>query len=133
VNITYDLTTHQLIRVDITTSLRLDDTWVRGSTAPMHLGLKERALCAPAVSHGSPAALLKFQMAPRLMFLMFSGSKKEPPKYACLNEARASHLQRILHVKKSPFLSGFTDSPCPSATSLSVEELYLQHMNYILR
>jgi hypothetical protein len=29
------------------------------------------------------------------MFLIFPGSKKEEPRYACLSEARASHLQRI--------------------------------------
>jgi hypothetical protein len=61
----------------------------------MHLGLKEQAVCVPVVSHGSPAALLKFQMAPRLMFLMFSGSKKKECKYACLNESRVSHRQRM--------------------------------------
>jgi hypothetical protein len=69
--------------------IRLDDAAVWGSTSPMQLGLKQRALCAPAVSHGSPAALLKFQVLPRLMFLMFSGSKKKEPKYACLSEVRA--------------------------------------------
>jgi hypothetical protein len=61
----------------------------------MHLGLKERALCAPVVSNASPATLLKFQMVPMLMFLMFSGSKKKEPGYASLNQARASHSQRM--------------------------------------
>jgi hypothetical protein len=31
-------------------------------------------------------------MAPKLIFLIFSGSKKKEPKYACLSEARASHF-----------------------------------------
>jgi hypothetical protein len=48
-------------------------------------------LC-PITIYGSPVALLKFQMAPRLTFLIFCGSKKEP-RYACLSEAKASHLQ----------------------------------------
>jgi hypothetical protein len=61
----------------------------------MHLGLKERALCAPVFSHRSPAALLKFKMAPRLMFLMFSGSQKKESRYACLNETRASLRHRM--------------------------------------
>jgi hypothetical protein len=34
-------------------------------------------------------------MAPRLTFLVFFGSKKEPG-YACLNKAKASHQQRIM-------------------------------------
>jgi hypothetical protein len=39
-------------------------------------------------------ALLKFQMAPRLILLISSGSKKKEPRYTCLSEAKASHLQR---------------------------------------
>jgi hypothetical protein len=34
-------------------------------------------------------------MAPKLIFLKFSGSKKKEPKYTCPSEARASHQQRI--------------------------------------
>jgi hypothetical protein len=49
----------------------------------------------PNATHGSPAALLKRQMAPRLWLLMFSGSRKEP-RCACLSEAKASHRQRML-------------------------------------
>ena len=39
-----------------------------------------RPLC-PISIYGSPVTLLKFQMAPRLILLMSSGSKKEP-RYA---------------------------------------------------
>jgi len=39
-------------------------------------------------------ALLKFQMAPRLILLMLSGFKKEP-RSACLSVAKASHSQRM--------------------------------------
>ena len=39
--------------------------------------------------------MLKFQMAPRLILLMSSGSKKKEPRYACLSEAKASHSQRM--------------------------------------
>jgi len=34
-------------------------------------------------------------MAPRLMLFMSSGSKKKESRYACLSEAKASHLQRM--------------------------------------
>jgi hypothetical protein len=34
-------------------------------------------------------------MAPKPIFLIFPGSKKKEPRYACLSEARTSHLQRI--------------------------------------
>jgi len=36
-------------------------------------------------------------MAPRLIqvLLMFSGSKKKEPRYACLSEAKASHSQTV--------------------------------------
>jgi hypothetical protein len=50
---------------------------------------------SPITICGSPVALPKFQMAPRLIFLIFSGSKKEQLRYACLSEAKASHRQRI--------------------------------------
>ena len=68
----------------------------------------------PISIYGSPVTLLRFQMAPRLMLLMFSGSKKEP-RYACLSEAKASHSQRMWAVVSSsaPHLlnSGLSDSP----------------------
>jgi len=70
-------------------------------------------LC-PVSIHGSPVTLLEFQMAPRLILLMSSGSKKEP-RYACLSEAKASHSQRMwAQVSSSaPRLlhSGLSDSP----------------------
>ena len=46
-------------------------------------------------NYGSPVTLLTFQMAPKLILLMSSGSKKKEPRYACLNEAKASHSQRM--------------------------------------
>jgi len=61
----------------------------------------------------SPVALLKFQMAPKLILLMSTGSKKEP-RYACLSEAKASHSQRMwAEVSSStPHLhSGLSSSP----------------------
>jgi hypothetical protein len=51
-------------------------------------------LC-PVTIYGSPVTLPKFQMAPRLTFLIFSGSNKKKPRYTCLSEAKASQLQRI--------------------------------------
>jgi len=51
-------------------------------------------LC-PISIYGSPVALLKFQMAPRLILLVSSGSKKKEPRYACLSEAKASHSGRM--------------------------------------
>jgi hypothetical protein len=49
-------------------------------------------LC-PISVYGSPVTLLKFQMAPRLILLMSSGSKE--PRYTCLSEAEASQSQRM--------------------------------------
>jgi len=63
---------------------------------PMHLGLKN----GPFVPHNlisvqeSPVPLLKFHMAPRLRFLMSSGSKKKEPRYTYLSAAKASHSQK---------------------------------------
>jgi len=54
----------------------LDCTWVRDLTVPMHLGHLKQALYAPYQNHGSPVTLPKFQMAPKLIFLTSSGSKK---------------------------------------------------------
>jgi len=67
---------------------------VRNLTAPMHLGPKAGPLC-PMSNQGSPEALLKLQMAPRLIFWISLGSKKKEPRYACLSDAKASHSQRI--------------------------------------
>jgi len=39
--------------------------------------------------------LLKFQMAPKLLLLILSSSKKKVPRYACLSEAKASRSQRM--------------------------------------
>jgi hypothetical protein len=65
-------------------------------------------------TYGSPVALLKFQMAPRLILLMSSGSKKEP-RYACLSEAKTSHSQRMWAEVSSFALhllhNGLSDSP----------------------
>jgi hypothetical protein len=44
--------------------------------ATMYLGFKASPLC-PMSDQGSPEALLKLQMAPRLIFLMSLGSKKK--------------------------------------------------------
>ena len=40
-------------------------------------------------------ALLRFQMAPKLIFLISSGSRKKEPRYICLNEAKASHSHNM--------------------------------------
>jgi len=45
--------------------IRLDRTWFRDLTAPMHPGLNRRAPLCPMSNHGSPVTLLKFQMAPQ--------------------------------------------------------------------
>jgi hypothetical protein len=70
-------------------------------------------LC-PISIQGSPVALLKFQMAPKLTLLLSSGPKKEP-RYVCLSEARASHSHRMwAEVSSSaPHLlhNGLSDSP----------------------
>ena len=51
-------------------------------------------LC-PISIYGSPVTLLKLQMAPRLILLMSSGSKKKEPRYTCLSEAKAPRSQRM--------------------------------------
>ena len=54
-------------------------------------------------------------MAPKLILLMSSGSKKEEPRYPCLGEAKASHSQRMWAEVSSfaPHLlrSGLSSSP----------------------
>ena len=68
-------------------------------------------LC-PILIYGT---LLKFQMAPRLILLMSSGSKEEEPRYTCLYEAKASHSQRMWaeFSSSAPHLlhSGLSDNP----------------------
>jgi len=64
-----------------------------GPDAPRHLLMVP--LC-PISIYGIPVALLKLQMAPRLILLKSSGSKKKEPRYTCLNEVKASHSQRML-------------------------------------
>jgi hypothetical protein len=73
----------------------LISNWVQGLAAPMHLGLKLMGPLCPISIHGSPVTLPQFQMAPRLIFLLSSGSKKKEPRYSCLSEAKASHSRRI--------------------------------------
>jgi hypothetical protein len=51
-------------------------------------------LC-PITIYVSPVTLPKFQVAPRLTFLIFSDSRKKGPRNSCLSEAKASHRQRI--------------------------------------
>jgi hypothetical protein len=60
------------------------------------------SLCSITI-YGTPVAFPKLQMAPRLTFFVFSGSKKKEPGYACLNEVKASHRQRIMQ-KLHPLL-----------------------------
>ena len=71
-------------------------------------------LC-PRSIYGSPVALLQFQMAPRLILLMSSGSNKKEPRFTCLSEAWASHSQRMWAEVSScvPHLlhNGLSDSP----------------------
>jgi len=73
--------------------------WVQALTVPMHLGLKN----GPFVPHnlilvqGSPAPLLKFQMARWLKLLMSSGSKRKESRYTCLSEAKAAHWQNVMY------------------------------------
>jgi len=69
----------------------------------------------PMSKYGSPVTLLKFQMAPKLIILMSSGSEKMEARYVFLNEAAVSHSQRMWTEVSSftPYLlhSGLFDSP----------------------
>jgi len=71
-------------------------------------------LC-PISIQGNPVTLLKFQMVPRIILLMSSGSKKEEPRYTCLSEVKASQSHRMwAEVSSSaPHLlhRGLSDSP----------------------
>ena len=75
----------------------LISSWAWALMVLMHLGLKN----GPFVPHNlisvqeSCVPLLKFQMAPRLRFLMSSGSKKKEPRYTYLSAAKASHSQTV--------------------------------------
>jgi len=93
----------------------LIDVRVQDLTVPMHLGPNWWALCAPYQFMGAPVTLLKFQMAPRLILLVSSGSKKKEPRYTCLSEAKAARSQRMwVKVSSSaPHLlhSGLSSSP----------------------
>ena len=51
-------------------------------------------LCSISI-YGSPVTLLKFQMSPRLTFLMSSGSKMKEPRYTCLSKGKASHSYKM--------------------------------------
>ena len=68
-------------------------------------------LC-PISIYGSPVALLKFQMAPKITLLMSSGSKKKEPRYTCLSEAKASHsLWAKVPASAAHLQSELSDSP----------------------
>jgi len=43
----------------------IKNTWVRGLSAPMHLGLDLTETLYPISNHGSPVTLLQFQIAPK--------------------------------------------------------------------
>jgi hypothetical protein len=43
-------------------------------------------------------------MAPKLILLMSSGSKKKEPRFACLSEDKASHSQRMWAERFLPLL-----------------------------
>ena len=59
-------------------------------------------------------------MAPRVMLLMSSGSKKKQPRYARLSEAKASHSQRMWAECAQHLQNGPSDSPIRWKCLLSV-------------
>jgi hypothetical protein len=62
----------------------------------MHLGLMSRPFVPHIISYqGSPAALLKLQMAPKLKLVISSGSKKKDPRYLRLSAVKVSHSHRM--------------------------------------
>ena len=105
-----DASTFKIVRFII----EVNCMWVRDLTAPMHLGLLKRALCAPYQNHRSPVALPKLQTVPKLILLISSGSRKKEPRCVCLSEARASHSQRMWAE-----VSSFTPHPLHSGLSIS--------------
>ena len=85
-----------LLKILLTYSMELDRLTLGfgASQPPMHVGLIAGPLC-PISNHGSPMALLKFQMAPKPIFLISSGSRKKEPRYICLSEPKASHSHNM--------------------------------------
>ena len=103
----------------------MDYYWVRALMVPMHLGLIDR----PFMSHNlstqeGPFPLPKFQMAPRLKILMFSGSKKGTKIYFFfslknpgkrtpsrfpnrVSMERDIRLQGILHIASLPLTTQY--------------------------
>ena len=49
----------------------------------------------PHINSRGPCYFAKVPDVPRLIPLMSSGSKKKEPRYTCLNEAKASHSERV--------------------------------------
>jgi hypothetical protein len=45
-------------------------------------------------------------MAPKVIFLIFSGSKKEEPRYTCLSEAKAVYQPHQVKVSSQGIMSG---------------------------
>jgi len=65
---------------------------------PTHLKAVLTGPLCPLSNHGSPVTLLKFQMAPKLMLLISSGSRKKEPIYTCLGD-RGSTVVKVLCYK----------------------------------
>ena len=72
----------------------IDCNWVQDLMVPMHLNLTDGPF-VPQIDLWESYRFTKVPDGPRLILFMSSGSKKEEPRYACLSEARASHLQRM--------------------------------------
>ena len=71
-------------------------------------------LC-PMSNRGSPVALLKFQMAAKLILLISTGYRKKEPRCICLSEAKASHSQslwaKVSSFTPHPLHIGLSNSP----------------------
>jgi hypothetical protein len=93
----------------------IDCMWVRGLTVQMQLALIETGPLCPISNHGSPVALLKFQMVPMLILLISPGSGRKEPRHICLSEAKTSHSQRmwaeVSCFTPHPLHNGLSSSP----------------------
>jgi hypothetical protein len=72
--------------------------WSHVGSGPYSLNAPRSLLMGPLCRitiYGSAVISPKFQMTPRLTFLIFSGSMKKEPRYASLSKAKALHRQRI--------------------------------------
>ena len=85
----------------------------------------------PMSDHGSPEALLKLQMHPKIMLWISFGSKTKEPRYACLSEAKASSAENVGR-GFSPWQTRYT-LPFLFITNIVTKFNYITHLSLMCR